>query len=91
MGFGPRVGAGHLTPLTAAHALTMLRPRVAVPIHWGALRYADPMPVADGRLHAHTPHTFAEHAACLAPQTEVRVIPPGHSTAIKAPGKTLLS
>jgi len=91
-GFGPRVGSGHLTPLTAARALTMLRPRVAVPIHWGALRYAGPHALWQTVDYMHSPpHAFAEHAACLAPQTEVRVIQPGHSTAIKAPDKTLPS
>jgi L-ascorbate metabolism protein UlaG (beta-lactamase superfamily) len=91
-GFGPRVGAGHLTPLTAARALTMLRPRVAVPIHWGALRYAGPQALWQTVDCMHTPpHAFAEHAACLAPQTEVRIIQPGHSTAIKAPNNALLS
>jgi len=40
----------------------------------------------------HTPpHTFADHAACLAPHTEVRVIQPGHSTAIHAADNALLS
>lgn len=91
-GFGPRVGGGHLTPMTAARALTMLRPRVAVPIHWGALRYAGPHALwqAVDCMHA-PPHAFAEHAACLAPQTEVRVIQPGHSTVIGAAGQVSLS
>jgi L-ascorbate metabolism protein UlaG (beta-lactamase superfamily) len=34
-GWGTSLGAGHLTPETAARAAVMLRPRVAVPIHWG--------------------------------------------------------
>ena len=34
-GWGPKLGAGHLDPLGAAEALTLLRPRIAVPIHWG--------------------------------------------------------
>jgi len=91
-GFGPRVGGGHLTPLTAAHALTMLRPRVAVPIHWGALRYPGPQALWQTVDFMHTPpHAFAEHAASLAPETEVRVVQPGHSTAIGAAGRICLS
>src|SRR6185312_7857481 len=34
-GWGPKVGPGHLDPERAAEALTLLRPRVCVPIHWG--------------------------------------------------------
>jgi len=89
-GFGPRVGAGHLTPLTAARALTMLRPRVAVPIHWGALRFAGPHALWQAADCMHSPpHAFAQHAASLAPRTEVRVIQPGHSTAISASNRAL--
>jgi L-ascorbate metabolism protein UlaG (beta-lactamase superfamily) len=39
-GWGPKVGPGHLDPERAARAAGLLRPRVAVPIHWGA--YASP-------------------------------------------------
>jgi L-ascorbate metabolism protein UlaG (beta-lactamase superfamily) len=34
-GWGPKVGIGHLDPAGAADAVRLLRPRVAVPIHWG--------------------------------------------------------
>ena len=37
-GWGPRVPRGHLDPERAAQALTLLRPRIAVPIHWGTYR-----------------------------------------------------
>jgi L-ascorbate metabolism protein UlaG (beta-lactamase superfamily) len=37
-GWGRTMGPGHLDPWSAAQALTMLRPEVAVPIHWGAFR-----------------------------------------------------
>ena len=36
-GWGRRVGKGHLDPRRAAEAAAMLRPRVAIPIHWGTL------------------------------------------------------
>ena len=36
-GWGPRLPEDHLNPLTAAKALRLLRPAVAVPIHWGTL------------------------------------------------------
>ena len=34
-GWGTSIGEGHLDPHRAAHALEMIRPRLAVPIHWG--------------------------------------------------------
>src|SRR5262249_42589872 len=37
-GWGPRVGSGHLDPQRAAETLRLLRPRVAIPIHWGTYR-----------------------------------------------------
>ena len=40
-GWGARVPAGHLDPRRAAEALARLRPRIAVPIHWGTYRPAD--------------------------------------------------
>ncbi|HYI99672.1 MAG TPA: MBL fold metallo-hydrolase [Thermoleophilaceae bacterium] len=78
-GWGPTLGAGHLSPERAARALTLLRPRVAVPIHWGTL-----FPVGLARLRApllyRPPHEFAHAAARLAPAVDVRVLVPGEST-----------
>ena len=36
-GWGSKVGVGHLDPERAARALQLLKPRLAVPIHWGTL------------------------------------------------------
>jgi L-ascorbate metabolism protein UlaG (beta-lactamase superfamily) len=36
-GWGPTLGPGHLTPLRAAEAVERIKPRVAVPVHWGTL------------------------------------------------------
>ena len=36
-GWGPNLGPGHLTPREAARAVALLRPRYAVPVHWGTL------------------------------------------------------
>ena len=75
-GWGARLPPGHLDPLAAARALELLAPQVAVPIHWGTLA-----PVVAGRKapgHSESPaHEFAEHAAALAPEVDVVVIPPG--------------
>jgi L-ascorbate metabolism protein UlaG (beta-lactamase superfamily) len=82
-GYSPRVGAGHLTPLTAAQALTRLKPRVAVPIHWGSLRLMGPNAwwKRSGHLTV-PPQAFAQHARHLAPETDVRVLQPGEWTSV---------
>jgi L-ascorbate metabolism protein UlaG (beta-lactamase superfamily) len=72
-GWGPTLGRGlHLDPLKAAEALRLIRPRVAVPIHWGTY-----WPHALGRVYperlVEPPAAFAEYAAELAP--DVRVVP----------------
>lgn len=77
-GWGARLGPGHLDPERAARALALLRPRVAIPIHWGT--YASPRarpadPWAPARA-------FARHAARLAPDVEVRLLAPGRSATI---------
>jgi L-ascorbate metabolism protein UlaG (beta-lactamase superfamily) len=78
-GWGPKLGAGHLDPARAAEALTLLRPRVAVPIHWGTLVLPG---LASRRLRYLTEpaETFARLAARVAPEVEVRIVPPGGST-----------
>jgi L-ascorbate metabolism protein UlaG (beta-lactamase superfamily) len=78
-GWGPRVGPGHLDPERAARAAGLLRPRVAVPIHWGA--YASPRvwwrsdPVLPAR-------EFERLAAVHAPGVAVSVLTPGQSLAL---------
>ena len=82
-GYSHRVGPGHLTPLSAAQALKQLEPRVAVPIHWGSLRFMGPNSVWKRVGYLNTPpHAFAHHAALLAPQTEIRVLQPGEWTSV---------
>jgi L-ascorbate metabolism protein UlaG (beta-lactamase superfamily) len=82
-GWGPSLGPGHLDPERAARAAALLRPRVAVPIHWGTL-----LPVtstgraAHQRLLVAPPLDFARHCARLAPDVEVRVLQPGEATEV---------
>jgi L-ascorbate metabolism protein UlaG (beta-lactamase superfamily) len=80
-GWGPTLGAGHLDPYRAAQALTLLQPRLAVPIHWGVLR-----PIGFGLLNppflSRPPLTFAALAAQLAPTVRVALLPPGGSLAL---------
>jgi L-ascorbate metabolism protein UlaG (beta-lactamase superfamily) len=70
-GWGPKLGPGHLDPLRAAQALRLLRPRIAVPMHWGTLS-----PFYSG-TSAEPPEAFRRHAAELAPHVDVRVLEPG--------------
>ncbi|HEV8516240.1 MAG TPA: MBL fold metallo-hydrolase [Candidatus Limnocylindrales bacterium] len=78
-GWGPFLGRGHLDPLRAANALRLLRPRLAIPIHWGALY---PVGIPWRRPHAlrDAPHHFLRLAAGIAPEVEIRVLEPGEST-----------
>ena len=77
-GWGPSLGPGHLDPEQAARALTMLRPRFAVPVHWGTLA-----PLGAKRiwpwLFERPAREFVEWARRLAPEVEVRVLEPGQS------------
>lgn len=78
-GWGLSAGEGHLDPQRAARAIEMIRPRLVVPIHWGTfypvgLRLLRPEPLRD------PPHKLARLAAEVAPEVEVRVLPPGSET-----------
>lgn len=72
-GWGPRVPAGHLDPEGAARAVELIRPRVAVPIHWGTLRRVA-LREDDPRAPA---LAFAAAVAASAATTEVRILMPG--------------
>jgi L-ascorbate metabolism protein UlaG (beta-lactamase superfamily) len=74
-GWGPSLGSGHLDPARAAEAVALLRPRLAVPIHWGTL-FPRVLPDRRRRLSG-PPHEFARAAARLAPDVEIRVLAPG--------------
>jgi L-ascorbate metabolism protein UlaG (beta-lactamase superfamily) len=71
-GWGSRVPAGHLDPRRAAQALELLRPRTAVPIHWGTY-----LRVGLRQEGTRPPDEFARHAGELAPEVEVVVLPVG--------------
>ena len=77
-GWGPSLGPGHLDPEGAAKAVDLIRPRVAIPIHWGTF-----LPIGIGRSHQHVltepAERFAEHVATHAPDVHVETIQPGGS------------
>ena len=84
-GWGPTLGPGHMDPEAAARATALIRPRLAVPIHWGTL-----FPIGLRRwrneLLSRPPHQFAELVSDYSPETEVRVLSPGESTDIGSRG-----
>jgi L-ascorbate metabolism protein UlaG (beta-lactamase superfamily) len=77
-GWGPRLGPGHLDPFTAAEALRLLEPRIAVPIHWGSYT-----PLGARRLwpwlETEAASRFVRDAGRRAPGVEVRVLGAGES------------
>jgi len=75
-GWGPKLGPGHLDAELAARAAALLRPRVAVPIHWGTLH---PLLRRRGAWFSDPPSAFAAQVAELAPEVEVRVLAPGEA------------
>jgi L-ascorbate metabolism protein UlaG (beta-lactamase superfamily) len=88
-GWGPTIGDGHMNPSRAAEALTLLRPRVAMPIHWGTL-----YPVS---LHRWRPgplvrpgDAFVAAAAIAAPEVDVRIVPPGGALVLSDAGEVLV-
>ena len=87
-GWGPSLGRGkHMDPERAAEALTLLQPRVAVPIHWGTYH-----PFHLGLLEAprylrEPAERFVRAAAETAPDVEVRLLQPGETLSLDvAPG-----
>jgi L-ascorbate metabolism protein UlaG (beta-lactamase superfamily) len=77
-GWGPTLSRGHLNPVRAATALTMLQPRVAVPIHWGTYL---PLGMAwmKPTFLTRPPADFQTAANRIAPEVEVRILEPGET------------
>lgn len=80
-GWGVTLPDDHLNPLTAAKALAALRPRVAVPVHYGVYYPPGMLALWRGR-DILPPRAFARYAGRLAPEVEVRIVPPGESTIV---------
>ena len=79
-GWGPTLGPGHLDAERAARALAVMRPRLAVPVHWGTYAPVG-VPRSAGYLRS-AGEDLARAAARLAPGVEVRVLLPGDSAGI---------
>jgi L-ascorbate metabolism protein UlaG (beta-lactamase superfamily) len=76
-GWGPSLGPGHLDPRRAAEALALLRPRIAVPIHWGTYYPAQATRLRQPAFLREPVWTFQQQAAELAPEVDVRVLEVG--------------
>ena len=87
-GWGPTLGRGaHMDPGQGAEALALLRPRIAVPIHWGTYH-----PFHLGLLEAprylrEPAERFVRAAAERAPDVEVRLLQPGETVSLGADGE----
>lgn len=77
-GWGPRLGSGHLNAARAAEALTLLRPRSAVPVHYGTF-----WPIGLDAVRPHEFHSpgeeFVRRAGELAPGVRVHRLRHGES------------
>jgi L-ascorbate metabolism protein UlaG (beta-lactamase superfamily) len=82
-GWGPNLGPGHLDPARAAEAVALLRPRVAVPVHWGTVtvtglsRVPNPLRGRMRRLLVEPPLEFAAAVATRGLPTQVVIAQPG--------------
>jgi len=81
-GWGPWLRGEHMDARQAAEELPTLRPRVAVPMHYGTF-----WPRGVGWLRPRVFHEpgreFAAHAQHVAPEVDVRVLHPGMSTIVR--------
>ena len=82
-GWGPRVGPGHMDPERAARAAALLRPRVAIPIHWGTLAGPRVPWRDDPGMPA---REFERLVGVHAPGVAVRILAPGESMPLPAGG-----
>jgi L-ascorbate metabolism protein UlaG (beta-lactamase superfamily) len=75
-GWGPTLGPGHMDPYRAAEAVKLIRPRIAIPIHWGTL-FPMTVDLITTAFLTDPPQQFRTFVSNLAPQVEVRVLEPG--------------
>ena len=81
-----------MSPRTAASALALLQPRIAVPIHWGTLYFPGSAYAGKEATYAwfrkirRRPEAFAAMAAESAPDVDVRLLDPGESLEVTPEG-----
>ena len=90
-GWGPSLGPGHLDPVSAAEAVARVRPRFAVPVHWGTLAVAgmtsvpSPLRARMRRLLVDPPRSFATEVAARGLGTLVAITEPGRRVVLPGP------
>jgi L-ascorbate metabolism protein UlaG (beta-lactamase superfamily) len=72
-GWGAKIGPGHLDPERAAEAVVRLRPKLAIPIHWGTYSTVNRTPTREPA------DTFAALSRERAPEVEIRVLDPAET------------
>lgn len=82
-GWGPTLGPGHMDPLQAAKTLPLLRPRLAIPIHWGSLHPWGFDKINPRRFLTEPPYAFVRHAAVFAPHVKTQIVEPGNSVILE--------
>jgi L-ascorbate metabolism protein UlaG (beta-lactamase superfamily) len=82
-GWGPTIGEGHMNPVRAAAAAAILRPRLAIPIHWGTFYPAGMRRIAPEPFDA-PGHDFEAALRRFAPDVPALVIEPGESLDLPA-------
>jgi L-ascorbate metabolism protein UlaG (beta-lactamase superfamily) len=80
-GWGPRLPPGHLDPARAARAVALIRPAIAVPIHWGTMRSIGARPATDLQEPA---RAFANAVSALGLEVEPAILQPGESMGLGA-------
>jgi len=90
-GWGPDLGPGHLDPAGAAQAVQLLRPDVAVPVHWGTFALAgltsvpSPWRARMRALLVDPPRRFAAAVAATGSATTVALTAPGAPVVLRPP------
>ncbi|MFE6969822.1 MBL fold metallo-hydrolase [Isoptericola sp. NPDC057653] len=77
-GWGPRLSGGHLGPGGAAEVCARVRPRVAIPVHWGTLHVPGGEHLPRGWMD-HAGEAFAAAVRRVAPEVRAVVLRPGES------------
>ncbi|SKC79232.1 MBL fold metallo-hydrolase [Krasilnikoviella flava] len=77
-GWGPRLSGGHLGPRGAAEVCAEVRPRVAIPVHWGTLHVPGGQHLPRGWMD-HAGAAFAAACHRVAPEVRAVVLRPGET------------
>lgn len=78
-GWGPHLGRMHMSPVQAGQALALLKPKLAIPIHWGTYLPAG-LAWLEPAFHTAPPGIFAQAGRQAAPEVEIRLLKVGEAT-----------